>query len=65
MGAEYLRRWGVEFRRVGDMEEVLADPAVSAVIVAGRPGLGAERHCKKRRSITNVRSNQCRVDSRR
>src|SRR5262249_9822108 len=53
MGAEYLRRWGLQPRRVGDAEEVLADPSVAAVIVAGgaadrpaqlRRALQAERH---------------------
>jgi predicted dehydrogenase len=52
-GAEALRRRGLTFRRVGDLEEVLADPAIEAVIVAGsladRPGqlrraLQSERH---------------------
>ena len=37
LGAEYLQRWGLAPRRVGDLEEVLADPAVEAVIVAGSP----------------------------
>jgi hypothetical protein len=52
-GADQLRRRGVEFRREGDLEEALSDPAVTAVIVGGRPGdrpaqlrraLQAERH---------------------
>ena len=34
---EYLRRWGPAVKRVGDLEEILADPAVEAVVVAGRP----------------------------
>ena len=33
-GAEYLRRWGVRPRLVGDSEELLADPAVEAVVIA-------------------------------
>ncbi len=48
-----LRRWAPGARRVPDPEEVLADPAVEAVIVAGRPddlaallrrALQSERH---------------------
>ncbi len=31
-----LRRWAPGARRIGDVEEILADPAVEAVIVAGR-----------------------------
>src|SRR5260370_26319377 len=37
-GAEYLARWGLQPRRVGDVEAVLADPRVEAVIVAGGAG---------------------------
>jgi hypothetical protein len=53
VGAEQLRRWDIHPQRIGDLEEVLADPAVQAVIVAGsagdRPGqlrraLQSERH---------------------
>jgi predicted dehydrogenase len=53
VGAEFLRRWGLSFQAHGDMEEVLADPQIEAVIVAGsleeRPGqlrraLQSERH---------------------
>jgi hypothetical protein len=53
LGMEYLHRWGLQPRRVGDVEETLADPRVDAVIVAGRPvqrpgqlrrSLQAERH---------------------
>jgi predicted dehydrogenase len=53
VGAEFLRRWGLSFKTVADLEEVLADPEIEAVIVAGsiaeRPGqlrraLQSERH---------------------
>jgi predicted dehydrogenase len=51
--ANYLQRWGPNVKRVSDLEEVLADPAVDAVIVAGglavrpeqlRRALQSERH---------------------
>ena len=38
VGAEYLARWGLAPRRVGDVEEALADAAVDSVIVAAGPG---------------------------
>jgi predicted dehydrogenase len=53
LSAEALRRLGGEVRRVSDVEEVLADPAIEAVIVAGpasvrpaqlRRALQSERH---------------------
>lgn len=52
-GEQYLHRWELRCERVGDVEEVLANPAVEAVIVAAKPGrrfevarraLQAERH---------------------
>lgn len=52
-GEETLRRWGLKVARVGDLEEVLADPALDLVLVASshalRPGqlrraLQSERH---------------------
>jgi predicted dehydrogenase len=52
-GANTLRGRGLRFKTVGDLEEVLADPAVEAVIVAGplsirpaqlRRALQSERH---------------------
>ncbi|HWG43427.1 MAG TPA: hypothetical protein VN688_11630 [Gemmataceae bacterium] len=53
LSEDVLRRWGDGARRVSDMEEVLADPAIEAVIVAGsvavrpaqlRRALQSERH---------------------
>ncbi|HLN30161.1 MAG TPA: hypothetical protein VK395_20630 [Gemmataceae bacterium] len=52
-GAEALRQLGLRFRVIPDMEEVLADPSIAAVIVAGalderpvqlRRALQSERH---------------------
>src|SRR5688500_17339769 len=43
LGAERLRRWGIEPAQVGDLEEVLADPLVECLIVAGSPALRAGR----------------------
>jgi predicted dehydrogenase len=40
-GADYLRRWGLSPRVVADMEELLADPTVETVIVAGSPTVRA------------------------
>src|SRR5262245_12952775 len=56
VGAEYLRRWGLEFKAVGDLEEVLADPAVEAVIVAGPPAVRAEQ---LRRALQSERHVLC------
>ncbi len=39
IGMEYLARWGQKPRRVGDLEEALADPHIDAVVVAGGPAL--------------------------
>lgn len=40
-GLEYLSRWEVRPRTVGDLEEILADPGIEAVIVASSPALRA------------------------
>jgi predicted dehydrogenase len=56
VGAEYLRRWGLNPRCVGDLEEVLADPIVDAVIVAGRP---VDRAAQLRRALQSERHVVC------
>jgi hypothetical protein len=56
LGNEYLRRWGLEPRRVGDLEEVLADPSIQAVIVAGKP---AHRPGQLRRALQSERHVLC------
>jgi predicted dehydrogenase len=56
VGAEYLRRWGVTFGRVGDLEEVLADPTIAAVIVAGPAG---DRAAQLRRALQSERHVVC------
>jgi predicted dehydrogenase len=48
--------WGAGARRVGDPEEVLADPAVELVIVAGRPGV---RPAQLRRALQSERHVLC------
>jgi len=56
-GAEALRRRGMTAPKpVGDMEEVLADPAVEAVIVAGRV---ADRPLQLRRALQSERHVLC------
>jgi predicted dehydrogenase len=56
VGREYLRRWGLSAQPVGDLEEVLADPAVDALIVAGRPG---DRAAQLRRALQSERHVLC------
>lgn len=51
-----LRRWGSEVRRVSDVEEVLADPAVEAILVAGHPGV---RPAQLRRALQSERHVLC------
>src|SRR5437588_4549424 len=53
--ASYLQRWGSP-RLVGDLEEVLADPAVEAVVVAGTP---ANRPVQLRRALQSERHVLC------
>ena len=55
-GAEALRRFGIQVKLVGDMEEILADPVVEAVIVAGRSG---DRAVQLRRALQSERHVLC------
>ena len=56
-GVEALRRRGVTVAQaVGDMEEILADPAVEAVLVAGRV---ADRSVQLRRALQSERHVLC------
>jgi predicted dehydrogenase len=56
LSEDELRRLGEEVRRVSDVEEVLADPAVDAVIVAGRAGV---RPAQLRRALQSERHVLC------
>ncbi len=56
LGAEVLQRGGLQPRKVGDLEEVLADPRVEAVIVASGVGL---RPAQLRRAIQSERHVLC------
>jgi predicted dehydrogenase len=55
-GTEYLTRAGLRPDRVGDIEEVLADPAIDAIVVAG--GL-ASRAAQLRRVLQSERHVLC------
>jgi predicted dehydrogenase len=55
-GLEALRRWDIAAQLIGDVEEVLADPAVEAVIVAGPP---ADRPALLRRVLQSERHALC------
>ncbi len=56
VGLEHLRRWDIRPQPVGDVEEILADPAVDAVIVAGAPG---DRPAQLRRALQSERHVLC------
>lgn len=56
LGMEYLRRWGLVVAQVGDLEEILADPAIEAVIVASSPAL---RPAQLRRALQSERHVLC------
>jgi predicted dehydrogenase len=51
-----LRRWGPNGRRLHDLEELLADPEIEAVIVAGSP---ANRTVQLRRALQSERHVLC------
>jgi predicted dehydrogenase len=51
-----LRRWGPQANRLHDLEDLLADPAVEAVIVAGTP---ANRTVQLRRALQSERHVLC------
>jgi predicted dehydrogenase len=55
-GIEALQRRGILARAIGDLEEVLADPNVEAVIVAGNPGVRPEQ---LRRALQSERHVLC------
>jgi len=56
LSEDVLRGWGKDVRRVSDIEEVLADPAIEAVIVAGHPGV---RPAQLRRALQSERHVLC------
>src|SRR5687767_11531713 len=56
VGAEYLKLWSVNTQRIGDAEEVLADPTIEAIIVAGSP---ADRPAQLRRAVQSERHVLC------
>src|SRR5262245_14761718 len=56
LGAESLERWDLHPARVGDLEEVLADPQIEAVVVAGGP---AVRSAQVRRALQAERHVLC------
>jgi predicted dehydrogenase len=51
-----LRRWGPQAQRMHDLEDLLADPAVEAVVVAGAP---ANRTVQLRRALQSERHVLC------
>jgi predicted dehydrogenase len=55
-GAAWLRQRGLDIRAVGDVEEVLADPSVAAVLVAGPL---TERPAQLRRALQSERHVLC------
>lgn len=53
---DVLRRWGGDTRRVSDLEDVLSDPAIEAVIVASHPSV---RPPQLRRALQSERHVLC------
>jgi predicted dehydrogenase len=56
IGTSVLSHWGAAAHPVGDLEEVLADPAIEAVIVAGTP---PNRPAQLRRALQSERQVLC------
>jgi predicted dehydrogenase len=56
LNEDVLRKWGESARRVSDVEEVLADPAIEAVIVAGNASV---RPAQLRRALQSERHVLC------
>jgi predicted dehydrogenase len=56
LSEEVLRRLGGAARRVSDVEEILADPAIEAVLVAGHPSV---RPAQLRRALQSERHVLC------
>jgi predicted dehydrogenase len=56
LGLEYLRRRQIAPTPIGDVEEILADPAIDAIIVAGKP---ADRPAQLRRALQSERHVLC------
>jgi len=56
LGVETLARWNLHPDRVGDVEEILADPRIDAVIVAGP---SADRPAQLRRALQSERHVLC------
>src|SRR5206468_6293975 len=56
LSVETLQRWNLHPDRLGDIEEVLADPRIDAVIVAGSP---ADRPAQLRRALQSERHVLC------
>jgi predicted dehydrogenase len=55
-GAEILRRRGLRFNSIRDLEEVLADPQIEAVVIAGPD---ADRAAQLRRALQSERHVLC------
>ncbi len=54
--APVLRRWGSQAQRLHDLEDLLADPAIEAVVVAGTP---TNRTVQLRRALQSERHVLC------
>src|SRR5689334_15681530 len=56
VGLEWLRRWDLPVVSVPDLEEVLADPSITVLLVAGPPG---DRVNQLRRALQSERPVLC------